>query len=49
MVQVRENAHDVLTRRTATAMFVRPGRPVRMAAMFIAAVYYMTEKKEAAP
>ncbi len=49
MVQVRENTHNVLTRRTATTIFVRPGRTVGMAAMFIAAVYYMTEKKEAAP
>jgi hypothetical protein len=48
MVQSRENTHRVVTRRTATTVFVRPCRAVGMAAMFIAATY-MTEKKEAAP
>ena len=48
MVQVRENTHNVLTRRTATTTVVRPGCIVGMVAMFIVAVY-MTEKKEAAP
>ena len=48
MVQVRENTHNVLTRRTATTIYVRPCRTVGTAAMFIMAVY-MTEKKEAAP
>jgi len=48
MVQVRENTHNVLTRRTATTIFMRPCRTVGTTTMFIVAVY-MTEKKEATP